>query len=172
MQVHHRNLPRVVVIGGGFGGLTAARALRRAPVRVTLLDRENHHLFQPLLYQVATAALAPSDIAEPLRHIVRKQSNCEVLLADVQAIDPPGRKVRTDSGEIAYDYLVVAAGTRHSYFGNDQWEQFAPGLKSLDDALEIRRRMLLAFELAEKTTDDAERRAAMTFLVVGAGPTG
>ena len=161
-----------MVIGGGFGGLTAARALRHAPVRVTLLDRQNHHLFQPLLYQVATAALAPSDIAEPLRHIVRKQLNCEVLLADVAAIDAPARKLRTDSGDIAYDYLVVAAGTRHSYFGNDQWEQFAPGLKSLDDALEIRRRMLLAFELAEKTTDDAERRAAMTFLVVGAGPTG
>ena len=172
MQVHHRNLPRVVVIGGGFGGLCAVRGLEDAPVRVTLLDRQNHHLFQPLLYQVATAALSPADIAEPLRRIVRKQENCEVLLADVQSVDTAARNVITDGGPVPYDYLVVAAGARHHYFGHNDWEKFAPGLKSLDDALEIRRRMLLAFELAEKTADDAERRAAMTFVVVGGGPTG
>ncbi len=162
----------MVIIGGGFGGLTAARALRRTPVRVTLLDRQNHHLFQPLLYQVATAALSPADIAEPLRHILRRQENCEVLLTEVQSIDVAAKKVATDNGDVAYDYLIVATGARHHYFGKEHWEHFAPGLKSLDDALEIRRRMLLAFELAEKTHDDAERRAAMTFVVVGGGPTG
>ena len=172
MQVHHRNLPRVVVIGGGFGGLCAARALGDMPVRVTLLDRQNHHLFQPLLYQVATAALSPADIAEPLRSIVRKQENCEVLLTEVKSIDPAGKAVITDSGPVTYDYLVVAAGARHHYFGHDDWEKVAPGLKSLEDALEIRRKMLLAFELAERTDNDAERRAAMTFVVVGGGPTG
>jgi NADH dehydrogenase len=172
MQVHHRNLPRVVVIGGGFGGLCAARALGKAPVRVTLLDRQNHHLFQPLLYQVATAALSPADIAEPLRGIVRKQENCEVLLAEAKSIDTAAKTVITDGEPISYDYLVIAAGARHHYFGHDDWEKVAPGLKSLDDALEIRRKMLLSFELAEKTNDDAERRAAMTFVVVGGGPTG
>ncbi len=172
MSVHHRNLPQVVVIGGGFGGLSAVQALNKAQVRVTLLDRQNHHLFQPLLYQVATAALSPADIAEPLRYIVRKQQNCEVLLTEVKSIDPAAKKVVTDSGEIAYDYLVVATGARHHYFGHEEWEAYAPGLKSIDDALEIRRRMLLAFELAEKTHDDAERKAAMTFVVVGGGPTG
>jgi NADH dehydrogenase len=172
MQVHHRNLPRVIVIGGGFGGLCAARGLRKASVRVTLLDRENHHLFQPLLYQVATAALSPSDIAEPLRRIVRKQENCEVILAKVESIDVAKKLVMTDRGPEPYDYLVVAAGARHHYFGHDEWEKFAPGLKSLEDALEIRRRMLLSFELAEKTEDDATRKAAMTFVVVGGGPTG
>jgi len=172
MSIHHRNLPRVVIIGGGFGGLSCAQALAQVSVRVTLLDRQNHHLFQPLLYQVATAALSPADIAEPLRHILRRQANCEVLLAEVKSIDPGAKIVRTDSGEFSYDYLVVATGARHHYFGHDEWEAHAPGLKSLDDALDIRRRMLLAFELAEKTTDDAERRAAMTFVVVGAGPTG
>ena len=162
----------MVVIGGGFGGLSTVRALNRAQVRITLIDRQNHHLFQPLLYQVATAALSPADIAEPLRAIVRKQANCEVLMCAAQSIDAAGGKVITDSGELPYDYLVVATGARHHYFGHEEWEHFAPGLKSLDDALEIRRRMLLAFELAEKTHDDAERRAAMTFVVVGGGPTG
>jgi NADH dehydrogenase len=160
------------VIGGGFGGLCTVRALKGAPVRVTLLDRQNHHLFQPLLYQVATAALSPADIAEPLRKIVRKQENCEVLLAEVQSIDTAAKSVTTDSGPIPYDYLVVSAGARHHYFGHDDWEKFAPGLKSLEDALEIRRKMLLSFELAERTQDDAQRRAAMTFVVVGGGPTG
>jgi len=172
MKIHHRNLPRVIIIGGGFGGLEAAKQLRKASVRVTLLDRQNHHLFQPLLYQVATAALSPSDIAEPLRHILRKQENAEVILSEVQSIDPANKQVITGDGSLAYDYLIVAAGARHSYFGRDEWEKLAPGLKSLDDALEIRRRMLMAFEIAEKTTDDAERKAAMTFVIVGGGPTG
>jgi len=172
MNVHHRNLPRVIIVGGGFGGLSAARALNKAPVRVTLLDRQNHHLFQPLLYQVATAALSPADIAEPLRHVVRKQANCEVLLTEVKSVEPNAKKVVTDLGDLEYDYLILAPGARHHYFGKDHWEKFAPGLKSLDDALNIRRRMLLAFELAEKTSDDAERKAAMTFVVVGGGPTG
>ena len=172
MSIHHRNLPRVVIIGGGFGGLEAARRLRKASVRVTLLDRQNHHLFQPLLYQVATAALSPADIAEPLRHILRRQENVEVILSEASRIDTSGKQVITSDGPIGYDYLVVAAGARHSYFGNDAWEKLAPGLKSLDDALEIRRRMLMAFEVAEKTKDDAERQAAMTFIVIGGGPTG
>jgi NADH dehydrogenase len=172
MNVHHRNLPRVVIVGGGFGGLEAAKALRHAPVRVTLLDRQNHYLFQPLLYQVATAALSPADIAEPLRHIVRHQENTEVILGEAERIDVEKKNVITPDGEIGYDYLILAAGARHSYFGKDEWEKFAPGLKNLDDALEIRRRMLCAFEIAEKTEDDAVRRAAMTFVVVGGGPTG
>ncbi len=172
MNIHHRNLRRIVIIGGGFGGLEAAKALRKANVRVTLIDRQNHHLFQPLLYQVATAALSPADIAEPLRHILRKQENTEVILTEAQSIDVAGRRVLTTDGPIEYDYLIVAAGARHSYFGRDEWEKFAPGLKNLDDALEIRRRMLMSFEVAEKTKDDAEREAAMTFVVVGGGPTG
>ena len=172
MKIHHRNLPRVVIIGGGFGGLEAAKALRKMEVRVTLLDRQNHHLFQPLLYQVATAALSPADIAEPLRHILRKQENTEVILGEAERIDVHRKKVVTADGELDYDFLIVAAGARHSYFGHEKWEKFAPGLKSLDDALELRRRMLLAFEIAERTEDDEERRAAMTFVVVGAGPTG
>src|SRR4051812_18088052 len=171
-KVHQRNLPRVVIIGGGFAGLEAAKALRKANVRVTLLDRQNHHLFQPLLYQVATAALSPADIAEPLRHILRKQDNLEVILGEAERIDVDRKKVITSEGDLDYDFLIVATGARHSYFGNDKWEKHAPGLKSLDDALEIRRRMLLAFEIAEKTDDDEVRRAAMTFVVVGAGPTG
>lgn len=172
MKIHQRNLPRVVIVGGGFGGLEAVKALRRADVRVTLLDRQNHHLFQPLLYQVATSALSPADIAEPLRHIVRQQENCEVILTEVQSIDATQKRVLTTEGPVDYDYLILAAGARHSYFGHEAWEEFAPGLKSLDDALEIRRRMLVAFEIAEKTSDAAERQAALTFVVVGAGPTG
>src|SRR5580698_8363829 len=138
MKIHQRNLPRVVIIGGGFGGLEAAKALRKANVRVTLLDRQNHHLFQPLLYQVATAALSPADIAEPLRHILRRDENAEVILTEVQGVDVAGRQVLTGDGPLAYDYLIVATGARHSYFGHAEWEKFAPGLKSLDDALEIR----------------------------------
>ncbi len=172
MNVHQRNLPRVVIIGGGFGGLEAAKALRKVPVRVTLIDRQNHHLFQPLLYQVATAALSPADIAEPLRAILRGQENTEVILADVQKIDTAAKRVTTSDGDVGYDYLILATGARHSYFGKDEWEKYAPGLKSLDDALELRRRMLTAFEIAEKTSDDEVRKAAMTFVVVGAGPTG
>jgi hypothetical protein len=169
MNVHHRNLRRVVIIGGGFGGLEAAKALRKAGVRITLLDRQNHHLFQPLLYQVAAAALSPADIAEPLRHILRHQENTEVILTEAKSIDVAGKRVITSDGPVEYDFLIVAAGARHSYFGRDEWEQFAPGLKTLDDALDIRRRMLMAFEIAEKTNDAAEREAAMTFVVVGGG---
>ncbi len=172
MKIHQRNLPRVVIIGGGFGGLEAAKAMRKMPVRVTLLDRQNHHVFQPLLYQVATAALSPADIAEPLRRIVRRQENCEVILGEAVRIDVAGKTVVKKDGALPFDWLVIAAGARHSYFGHAEWEKFAPGLKSLDDALEIRRRMLLAFEIAEKTSNDAEREAAMTFVVIGAGPTG
>lgn len=172
VKVHLRNLPRVVIIGGGFGGLAAAQALARVPVRVTLLDRQNHHLFQPLLYQVATAALSPADIAEPLRHVLRNQGNAEVVLTEALRIDAEQKKVITTDGEMPYDHLIIAAGARHSYFGSPEWEAFAPGLKSLDDALEIRRRTLTAFEVAEKTTSEAERAAALTFVVIGAGPTG
>ncbi len=165
--------PRVVIVGGGFGGLYAALGLRRAPVRVTLVDRRNHHLFQPMLYQVATAALNPSDIAAPLRSVLRKQSNTEVLLAEVSSIDTKNRRVAfTDGSHIAYDYLVVATGARHSYFGHDDWEPLAPGLKSLEDAVEIRQRVLLAFELAEREPDPVRRHAYLTFVVVGGGPTG
>src|SRR3954452_2425028 len=141
--------PRVVIIGGGFAGLNAARALNRAPVQVTLLDRRNHHLFQPLLYQVATAALTPSDIAMPIRRILRYQKNVEVLLAEARSIDLAAKRVVLDEDSVAYDYLVVATGARHSYFGRDEWAAHAPGLKSIGDALEIRRRVLSAFEVAE-----------------------
>src|SRR5829696_5904516 len=135
MKVHLRNLPRVVIVGGGFGGLAAARELRKAQVRVTLLDRQNHHLFQPLLYQVATAALSPADIAEPLRHVLRRQDNVEVIMTDVNRIAATEKKVITADGDFPYDYLILATGARHSYFGKPEWEKFAPGLKSLDDAL-------------------------------------
>jgi NADH:quinone reductase (non-electrogenic) len=164
--------PHVVIIGGGFGGLYAARALNGAPVRVTLLDRRNHHVFQPLLYQVATAALSPGDIASSIRWILRKQKNMEVLLADAHAVDPGRRIVTLADGEVAYDFLIVAAGATHAYFGHDDWHSLAPGLKTLEDALEIRRRVLLAFERAERTTDLARRAALLTFVVVGGGPTG
>jgi NADH dehydrogenase len=165
--------PRVVIIGAGFGGLYAARALRDAPVHVTVLDRTNHHVFQPLLYQVATATLAPSDIAVPIRWLLRKQKNTEVLMAEVDSIDPKTRVVRCRDGtEAHYDFLILAAGARHSYFGHADWESFAPGLKSLEDAIELRRRWLLAFERAERTTNDADRTAELTFVIVGGGPTG
>jgi NADH dehydrogenase len=162
----------VVVVGGGFGGLTAARALGDAPVRLTLLDRRNFHLFQPLLYQVATAALNPSDIVAPIRNIVRRQRNTTVLLADVAAVDTGSRTVRTDHGDVPYDFLVLAAGATDSYFGHDEWRPFAPGLKTVEDALEMRRRILLAFERAEWEKDAQARRAWLTFVVVGGGPTG
>ncbi len=166
------DLPHVVIIGGGFGGLNAARALRRAPVRVTLVDRRNHHLFQPLLYQVATAALAPNDIAYPIRSILRRQRNARVLLDDVRAIDPAAREIVLADGRLGYDFLILAAGARDAYFGHDDWEQYAPGLKNLEDALEIRRRILLAFERAEREHDDDRRRVLLTFVIVGGGPTG
>jgi NADH dehydrogenase len=161
-----------VIVGGGFGGLYAARALAGRPVRVTLFDRRNHHLFQPLLYQVATAALNPSDIAVPLRSILRRSTNVTVLLANVERVDLTSRRVALDRGEIGYDALVLAAGASHSYFGHDEWEVLAPGLKTLEDALEIRRRVLLAYEAAERESDGAEQQALLTFVVIGGGPTG
>ena len=164
--------PRVVIIGAGFGGLEAAKKLAGETVRVTVVDRTNYHLFQPLLYQVATAALSPADIAAPVRAILSKSKNMEVILAEVESIDVNAKKVRMVVEELDYDYLIVATGARHSYFGHPEWEKLAPGLKSLEDAVEIRRRILLAFEYAERISDEAARKAAMTFVVVGGGPTG
>lgn len=166
--------PRIVIIGGGFGGLSAAKALRKADVDVLLIDRTNHHLFQPLLYQVATASLSPSDITAPIRWILRRQKNVTVLLAEVTDIDVDRKVVVIDtpSREIPYDYLIVATGSRHAYFSHDEWEPIAPGLKAIEDAEEIRRRFLMAFERAEKSLDPREREACMTFVIVGGGPTG
>jgi NADH:quinone reductase (non-electrogenic) len=164
--------PHVVIVGGGFGGLYAARALTGRPVRVTMLDRRNHHLFQPLLYQVATAALNPSDIATPLRSILRRAANVTVLLAEVQSVNLADRRLILDDGELGYDALVLAAGAGHSYFGHDDWEPLAPSLKTLEDALEIRRRVLVAYELAERERDAAEQSAQLTSVVIGGGPTG
>jgi len=163
---------RVVIIGGGFGGLRAAKALRRAPVDVTLLDRRNFHLFQPLLYQVATGGLSPGEIAAPLRSVLRRSKNTEVLLAEVTDLDTANRRVILRDGEAGYDTLIVATGASHSYFGHDEWERLAPALKTLEDATEIRRRVLLAFEKAEREPDQDLRHAWLTFVVVGAGPTG
>ena len=172
--------PRVIIIGGGFGGLTAARALKRAPVDVTLVDRRNHHVFQPLLYQVATAALSPGEIASPIRWIVRRQANVRVILAEAQHVDVARRSVLLavtgkDGGSsltLEYDYLIVAAGATHAYFGHDEWRERAAGLKTLDDALAIRRRVLLAFERAELEPDGDRRRRLLTFVVIGGGATG
>jgi NADH dehydrogenase len=164
--------PRVVIVGAGFGGLSAAKALAKADVRVTLVDRRNHHLFQPLLYQVATAGLSPGQIATPIRTIIRKQKNAEVLLGTVTAVDKARREIVLDGHRINYDYLVIATGARHSYFGRDDWEPFAPGLKSLEDATELRKRILLSFEKAELEPDEEARRRLLTFVVIGAGPTG
>jgi NADH dehydrogenase len=165
-------VPHVIIIGAGFAGLNAAKKLKRAPVRVTVLDRHNHHLFQPLLYQVATAGLNPSDIAAPIRRVLRHQKNAEVFLADVKSIDLDNQCVLLDRGKLPYDYLIVATGATHSYFGHSNWSVYAPGLKSIEDAVEIRRRILLAFELAEREEDPDERRRWTTFVIVGAGPTG
>jgi NADH:ubiquinone reductase (H+-translocating) len=164
--------PRVLVVGAGFGGLEATKHLGNKPVGVTLIDRTNYHLFQPLLYQVATAALSPADIAAPVRAVVTKYENIDVILAEVQSVDLTARLVRTGERSYHYDYLVLATGSRHSYFGHDEWEKLAPGLKSLEDAIEVRRRILMAFELAERTDDPAVRAAAMTFVIIGGGPTG
>ncbi len=164
--------PRVVIVGAGFGGLSAARTLRNAPVQVTVVDRRNHHLFQPLLYQVATAALSPGDIAYPIRSILRGQRNAVVLLADAVAVDAASHEVALTDGRIVYDFLILATGARHSYFGHEDWETRAPGLKTLEDALEIRRRILLAFEKAEREPDPGRRKALLTFVLVGGGPTG
>src|SRR6059058_835491 len=164
--------PHVIIVGAGFGGLEAAKKMACEDVRVTVIDRTNYHLFQPLLYQVATAALSPADIAAPVRAILSKCKNVEVVLAEVRSVDVEAKKVRTVDLEIDYDYLILATGARHSYFGHNEWEKLAPGLKSLEDAVELRRRILLAFEFAEKTTDEAARRAAMNFVIIGGGPTG
>ncbi len=164
--------PKVVIVGGGFGGLTAAKALARVAVDVIVVDRQNHHCFQPLLYQVATAALSPAEIAWPIRHMLRQQRNATVLMAEVTGLDLAGRLVQTAAGPISYDYLVIATGATHSYFGHDEWAQFAPGLKRIEDATRIRRRILLAFEHAELAHEEAERQRLLTFVIVGGGATG
>ncbi len=172
MQSSARKQPQVIIVGAGFGGLEAAKKLACEDVRLTLIDRTNYHLFQPLLYQVATAALSPADIAAPVRAILSRCKNVEVILAEVESVDVETRKVRTKGRVFDYDYLILATGARHSYFGHDEWEKLAPGLKSLEDAVELRRRILLAFEYAEQIDDEAARKAAMTFVVIGGGPTG
>src|SRR5688572_2231100 len=165
--------PRVLILGCGFGGLWAAQALRKAPVEVTVVDRTNHHLFTPLLYQVATAGLSAPSVAGPIRHILAHQRNTTVLLGDAQQILPADKQVVLENGErLGYDYLIVATGTTHSYFGHDDWAPYAPGLKTLADALEIRRRVLLGFERAERENDPVRRAAWLTFVVIGAGATG
>lgn len=168
----HEPTHRIVIVGGGFGGLSAARALRRVPVEITLVDRRNFHLFQPLLYQVATGALSPANIAAPLRSILERQRNCEVLLGDVHGFDVAQRKVILADGELPYDTLIVAAGARHSYFAHPEWERDAPGLKTIEDATEIRRRMLTAFEEAERQPSAERQRLLLNFVIVGGGPTG
>jgi NADH dehydrogenase len=167
-----KNVPNVVIVGGGFGGLRAAKGLAKAPVRVTVIDRSNHHLFQPLLYQVATAGLSPADIATPIRSVLRKQKNTEVLWGEVQEVDTRTRKVVLPDREVPYDYLIIATGARYNYFGHDEWEEAAPGLKTIADATMLRAKILAAFEQAEICATQAERQALLTFVVVGAGPTG
>ena len=164
--------PRVYIIGGGFAGLAAARALASAPAAVTVVDRRNHHVFQPLLYQVATASLSPADISAPIRHVLRGQENCQVILAEIKAIDVQNRLLFVEGGHVEYDYLILAAGATHAYFGHDEWAAIAPGLKSVEDATELRRRILLAYESAEYEGSEEARRAALTFAIVGGGPTG
>ncbi len=172
MKESQNQKPHVIIIGAGFGGLQAAKKLARKNVRVTVIDRTNYHLFQPLLYQVATAALSPADIAAPVRSVFSKFKNVEVILAEVRSVDVAAKKVKTADLEFDYDYLILATGARHSYFGHNDWEKLAPGLKSLEDAIELRRRILMAFEYAEKTDDEAARKGAMTFVIIGGGPTG
>lgn len=172
MMTQKENLPHVVIIGGGFGGLYAAKALGRAPVKITLVDKRNFHLFQPLLYQVATGGLSPGDICSPLRAVLSRQKNTLVLKAEAVDVLPEQRKVVLDTGELEYDTLIVSTGLSNYYFGHDEWEESAPGLKSLEDALEIRRRVLMAYEEAERQSDPEVQRACLTFVVVGGGPTG
>ena len=164
--------PQVVIVGAGFGGLEATKALRRAPVDITVIDRQNHHCFQPLLYQVAPAALSPAEVAWPIRHILRRQKNATVLMTEVTGVDTGARRILTTSGAAPYDYLLLATGATHSYFGHDDWAPFAPGLKRIEDGLHIRREVLIAFEQAELAKDAAERRQLLTFVIIGGGPTG
>ena len=164
--------PHVIIVGAGFGGLTTTQSLAKSAVKITLIDRRNHHLFQPLLYSVATAGLSPAQIAAPIRSILRRQKNVEVLLEEVTGVDTEHHQVQLGAKRLAYDFLVLATGARHSYFGHDEWEPFAPGLKSLEDATQIRRRILLAFEKAETETDAARQAALLTFVIIGGGPTG
>jgi NADH dehydrogenase len=164
--------PQVVIVGAGFGGLETAKALRRAPVDITVLDRHNHHCFQPLLYQVATAALSPAEVAWPIRHILRRQRNATVLMAEVTGVDTAARQVQTNAGAVPYDYLILATGATHSYFGHDDWAAAAPGLKTIEDGLRIRRELLIAFEQAELAIDEAEKRRLLTFVIIGGGATG
>src|SRR6188472_842969 len=166
------SLPQVIIIGGGFAGLAAAKRLRNVPCDVTIVDRHNHHVFQPLLYQVATAGLSPGDIASPIRWILRRQQNVQVLLADALRIDAEAHVLLLDIGQLRYDALVIATGATHAYFGHDDWQAHAPGLKTLEDAGLIRRQLLLAFEQAERTLDKGERTRHLTFVIVGGGPTG
>src|SRR5437016_12981644 len=172
MQNTPEKKPHVVIVGAGFGGLEAAKKLACQDVRVTVIDRTNYHLFQPLLYQVAAAAPSPADIAAPVRAVLSKCKNVEVILAEVQSVDVAAKKVKTVDLQIDYDYLIVATGARHSYFGHNEWEKLAPGLKSLEDAIELRRRLPMAFEYAEEITDEAAPRAAMNFVIVGGGAAG
>lgn len=171
-QDMNRKLPRIVIVGAGFGGLNAARSLKKAEAQVTLIDRSNHHLFQPLLYQVATAGLSPADIAVPIRSILRRHKRTEILMSEVVGVDTASRQVLLQDQKVGYDYLVLATGARHSYFGRNEWEQHAPGLKSLNDARTIRERVLSVFECAEKTPDPKVRESLLTFVIVGGGPTG
>ncbi|CCW35094.1 NADH dehydrogenase, FAD-containing subunit [Chthonomonas calidirosea] len=171
-QGNRARRPRVVIVGGGFGGLYAAKGLKGAPVAITLLDRNNHHLFQPLLYQVATAGLSPEQIAAPIRSILSRQQNAEVVMAEVVGVDTQRQRVLTDRGEIPYDILVLATGSRHSYFGHEEWERFAPGLKEITDAMDVRQRILTAFEMAEVEESAEARERWLTFVLVGGGPTG
>ncbi len=164
--------PKVVIIGGGFGGLEAVKALRRADTDITVVDRQNHHCFQPLLYQVATAALSPADVAWPIRHILKSQKNATVLMANVSGVDAAQKRVHTNSGDLPYDYLVIATGAMHSYFGHDEWADVAPGLKRIEDATRIRRSILIAFEQAEIVSDPDEQKRLLTFVIVGGGATG
>ena len=170
--VYVTNRPRVIIVGGGFAGLAAAKALRDAPVDLTVVDRRNHHVFQPLLYQVATASLSPADISAPIRSVLRGQKNCAVVLAEITGVDVANRRLKTHASYIGYDFLILAAGATHAYFGHDEWARVAPGLKSIEDATELRRRILLAFESAEHEGSEEARRAVLTFGIVGGGPTG
>src|SRR6202795_318902 len=172
MSMSNTSIPRVVIVGAGFGGLTAARRIAHLPVQVTVVDRKNHHTFQPLLYQVATAGLSPGEIAAPIRWILRSHSNVEVLLEEVVDFNLEQKKVITKEQVLEYDFLIIASGATHAYFGHDEWEPLAPGLKTIEDALEIRRRVLLAFELAERRAAAGEGNDPLNFVIVGAGPTG